>query len=361
MARMPDAAWRAEFSRRLLSWFRRNARPLPWRLNRDPYRVWVSEVMLQQTQVATVISYFERFLAAFPTIAALANAHEDDVLKLWEGLGYYRRARQLHRAAQVIQREHAGKWPRDEPMVRQLPGVGRYTAAAILSISHDTRLPILEGNTRRLYSRLMAFRGSTDGAAAQRPLWTFAEAILPLRNCGAFNQALMELGATICTPKAPRCEVCPVAALCPTNERGLQNRIPAPRRRPRVENVTEALVVVRRRGKLLLVRHAEGRRWGRMWDFVRFPTNGSTNGVAMREIRREITRRTGLVVDRCVPVTTIDHTVTRFRISLACLEATARSGRVTPASFAETCWIDPSELPNFPLSTTARRFAAQLE
>jgi A/G-specific adenine glycosylase len=374
---MPDRAWKDAFARRLLSWFRRHARPLPWRASRDPYRVWVSEVMLQQTQVATVIPYFESFLSAFPTIAALAEAREDDVLKRWEGLGYYRRARQLHTSARIIQREHAGEFPRDEPLVRQLPGIGRYTAAAILSIAHDTRLPILEGNTQRVYSRLMALRASTEGTAAQRPLWAFAESILPLRKCGAFNQALMELGATICTPKAPRCDLCPVAALCPTHQRGLQDSIPGPRRRPRVENVTEVLVAIRRRGKILLVRHFEGRRWGRLWDFVRFPltptrsvseahssrtpTRSASEEHAIREIRRQITRRTGLVVERCIPVTTIKHTVTRFRISLACLEATAQRGRVTPASFAETRWIDPSELPNFPLSTTARRFAAQLE
>ena len=364
MARMPDAAWRAEFSRRLLRWFRGHARPLPWRVNRDPYRVWVSEIMLQQTQVATVIPYYERFLRAFPTLPVLAAAHEDEVLKLWEGLGYYRRARQLHRAARIVHDEHHGRFPRDEPIVRKLPGIGRYTAAAILSIAHGTRLPILEGNTQRLYARLMACRENTDSSAAQRPLWAFAESILPKQNCGAFNQALMELGATVCTPKSPRCEVCPVAALCPTHQRGLAHKIPAPRRRPNVEHLTEALVVVRRRGKVLLLRHAEGRRWAQMWDFLRFPltpTRSVSEEHAHREIGRKITRQTGLVVDRCVPVTTIKHTVTRFRITLACFEATAKSGRVKSASFADTCWIDPSDLPEFALNTTARRLAGQLK
>src|SRR5688572_15406931 len=172
MARMAKSDWRAAFRRRLLAWFRTSARPLPWRRDRDPYRVWLSEVMLQQTQVATVIPYYERFLAAFPTIAALAAADEDAVLVLWEGLGYYRRARQLHRAARMIESDHGGRFPRDEPSVRLLPGVGRYTAAAILSISFDARLPILEGNTQRLYSRILAFRGPTDTTAGRQRLWS---------------------------------------------------------------------------------------------------------------------------------------------------------------------------------------------
>jgi A/G-specific adenine glycosylase len=260
----------------------------------------------------------------------------------------------------MIEHEHAGEFPTDEPAVRRLPGVGRYTAAAILSITRDERLPILEGNTQRLYARLMALRGATDDVATQSRLWSFAESILPRKHCGAFNQALMELGATICTPRSPRCDVCPVSMLCAANRRGLADRIPPPRRRPAVEQVNEALVVVRRRGKILLVRYHENGRWGRLWDFLRFPVNGSTGDAAIREIERQITAQTGLVVDRCAAVMTINHTVTRFRITLACYETDADRGRPKAKKFAEARWIAAAELSTFPLNKTARRLSNQI-
>ena len=209
--------------------------------------------MLQQTQVATVRAYFERFMATLPTLAALAAAEEDQVLRLWEGLGYYRRARQLHRAAKNVVAEHAGRFPRDPAAVRRLPGIGRYTAGAILSIAFDAAEPILEANTVRLLSRLLALRGDPSRAAEQQVLWEAAESLLPRRGAGTFNQALMELGSRVCQPRNPDCPRCPVAMLCPTHHAGLQDRIPARRRKPATEAVREAAVIVRRRGRVLLV------------------------------------------------------------------------------------------------------------
>ncbi len=227
---LPGTDWKRTFRRRLLAWYRRHARDLPWRRTRDPYAVWVSEIMLQQTQVATVESYFPRFMAALPTIQTLAAAGEDDVLRLWEGLGYYRRARQMHAAARKIVSDFAGEFPRQTDDVRGLPGIGRYTAGAILSIAFDAREPIVEANTLRLLARLLAFREDPLGGSGQRLLWHFAEDLLPQRDSGAFNQALMELGSMVCTPRQPRCEACPVAELCPTRLQGLQEVIPRPRR-----------------------------------------------------------------------------------------------------------------------------------
>ena len=227
-ATLPDPPWRQRFRRRLLAWYRRHARDLPWRRHGEPYPIWVSEIMLQQTQVATVRGYFERFMAAFPTIHSLARADEHDVLRLWEGLGYYRRARQMHQAARTIVAEHGGRFPRDAEAVRRLPGIGRYTAGAILSIAFDAREPILEANTIRLLARLLAYSGDPRSAAGSKRLWQMAEALLPRRNAGRFNQALMELGSEVCLPKSPKCDACPVAALCPTRAAGLQDRIPAP-------------------------------------------------------------------------------------------------------------------------------------
>ena len=263
MARMPDALTaprivpleiapsRQRFRRRLLAWFARHRRDLPWRRNRDPYSVWLSEVMLQQTQVATVVPYYERFLAHYPHVHALAAAGERDVLRLWEGLGYYRRARQLHRAAQRIVAEHGGEFPRDLDAVRSLPGIGRYTAGAIVSIAFDLPAPILEANTIRLLTRLLGYDGDPLGAAGQALLWQTAAALLPRREAGNFNQALMELGSLVCTPRGPDCPSCPVQTLCAARRTGREHELPRPRARPATTAVREAAVVIFRRGKVL--------------------------------------------------------------------------------------------------------------
>ena len=201
---VPAGPWRRSFRRRLLAWYDAHARDLPWRrADGDPYAVWLSEIMLQQTQVATVKAYFERFLAAMPTVEKLAAADEHDVLRLWEGLGYYRRARQLHQAARLICSRHGGRFPRDIDQLRRLPGIGRYTAGAILSIAFDQPQPILEANTSRLFSRLLAWSGDAASTAGQKLGWAMAEAVVPRRHPGRFNQALMELGAR-CASRAGR-------------------------------------------------------------------------------------------------------------------------------------------------------------
>src|SRR5262245_37625348 len=265
-----DPLGRHRFAQRLRAWFRRHARDLPWRRTRDPYAVWVSEIMLQQTQVATVVPYFERFLWRFPTVQALAQADEQDVLRLWEGLGYYRRARQLHRAARQVGSEYGGEFPRDRQAACRLSGIGRYTAGAILSLALDAREPILEANTLRLWSRLLAYRGDPRGTAGQRVLWAAAEQALPRRGVGAFNQALMELGAKVCRARQPACGSCPVAAFCEARRRGLQHAVPRAAARPRIESVREAMIAVWHGRRVLIVRRADAARWGGLWDFPRF-------------------------------------------------------------------------------------------
>jgi len=209
-----DAAWRGRVRRRLLGWFNQNARDLPWRRDPTPYRVWVSEIMLQQTQVATVIPYYNRFLNSFPTVEALAESDEMTLLGHWEGLGYYRRARSMHAAARKIVDQHDGKFPEQYDDVLALPGIGRYTAGAILSISRDQRLPVLEGNTQRVFSRWVSMRGVIGETATTNLLWKIAESMLPRKGAGDFNQAAMELGALICTAKNPRCPECPLSRIC---------------------------------------------------------------------------------------------------------------------------------------------------
>src|SRR4051794_9346095 len=253
--------------RRLLAWFDKHRRDLPWRQDRDPYRIWVSEVMLQQTTVAAVVPYFERFLAAFPTLADLAAADEQDVLKLWEGLGYYRRARHLHQAARRLTAEHGDALPDDPAVWRELPGVGRYILGAVLSQAFDRRLPIVEANSLRVLCRLFGYAGDPRGGEGQRWLWETAAKVLPAKRAGDFNQALMELGALVCTPAAPRCGDCPLAGECEARKRGLQEVIPRKADRPDVTEVRGGARGVRRGSRVLLVqRPADARRWANMWE-----------------------------------------------------------------------------------------------
>jgi A/G-specific adenine glycosylase len=331
---------------------------MPWREHPAPYRVWLSEVMLQQTQVATVIPYFERFVARFPDAASLAAAQESEVLRLWEGLGYYRRARQLHKAAKEIVERHGGDFPRDREAVRALPGIGRYTAGAILSIAFGLREPILEANTKRVLSRLLAYRGDPEKGEGQELLWRFAEDLLPRTKVSAFNQSLMELGSEICTPRSPACGACPIAPLCPTRERGLQAQIPPPRKRPKIEAVTEAAVVIRRRGAVLLRQRQEGERWAGLWDFPRYAIQTRSNDVA-GEIASAVRETAGLTIQPTRHLATLRHGVTRFRITLHCWEARLLSGR-TSGKHDRMEWIRPGELPDYPLSVTGRKISRLL-
>ncbi len=346
--------------RRLLNWFRRHQRQLPWRATRDPYAIWISEVMLQQTQVATVIDYFQRFLARFPRIEDLAAAPEQEVLQLWEGLGYYRRARQLHAAAQTVVREHAGRFPSDSHSVRQLPGIGRYTAGAVLSIAFDLPEPILEANTIRLFSRLLGYSGDPRTTAGQARLWQAAEAWLPPRGAGEWNQALMELGSLVCTVREPACQVCPLAQACLAHRQGRQCEIPLAAAPPRRESLREAALVVVRRGRVLLLRNPRARRWAGLWDF---PRAGLANGepTAWAEsIRREVADLTGLEISVGEPIIVLRHGVTRFRITLECRWGTLLRRLGPPPGETELAWVAPDQFGQYPLNVTGRKLAAEV-
>jgi A/G-specific adenine glycosylase len=341
--------------RQLLSWFQRHQRDLPWRRTRDPYAIWVSEIMLQQTQVGTVIPYFERFLAAFPTVAALARAQEEDVLRLWEGLGYYRRARHLYQAARQVVAEYDGAIPKDPDALRQLPGLGRYSVGAILSLAFDLRLPIVEANSRRVLCRLFGYRGDPLRGAGARWLWQVAEEILPRRRVGDFNQALMELGALVCFPAAPRCSSCPVAKLCVARQQGLQERIPPRPPSPTMIEMEEVAVVVRRGRRVLLVqRPAAASRWASMWEFPHGPASRREPRSSARVLARELT---GVDVDIERPLLTLRHAVTRHRIRIDCFSGRYRTGRFQSAFYQQGRWVEPAMLASFPVSAPQRRLA----
>jgi A/G-specific adenine glycosylase len=262
-----------EFAPALLRWYATDGRKdLPWQRERTPYRVWVSEIMLQQTQVTTVLGYFERFMTRFPGVRELAAARPDEVLHLWSGLGYYARARNLQRAAQIIVREHGGRFPQTLDEVMALPGIGRSTAGAILALSRDERHPILDGNVKRVLARCFAVEGYPGEPQVERRLWQLATDCTPSGQCADYTQAIMDLGATLCTRSKPACLLCPVTALCLARRNDSQSRYPAPRprkSRPR----REVWVVLARRGrKVLIERRPPAGIWGGLWGLPEFPT-----------------------------------------------------------------------------------------
>jgi len=256
------------FAQRLLAWYDSHGRKdLPWQRDATPYRVWVSEVMLQQTQVVTVIPYFERFMARFPGVAALAAAPLDEVLALWSGLGYYSRARNLHRAAGLIVAEHGGVFPRALEQVMALPGVGRSTAGAILALSLGQRHPILDGNVRRVLARYHAIDGWPGQAGVERLLWQRAEEHTPAERVAHYTQAIMDLGATLCSRGRPRCDACPQAAGCQARSGGEPTRYPAPRPRKALpERRVTFMLVTNARGEILLERRPPSGIWGGLWS-----------------------------------------------------------------------------------------------
>jgi A/G-specific adenine glycosylase len=344
--------------RQLLAWFRTNARPLPWRTNRDPYRIWISEVMLQQTQVVTVIPYFERFLRQFPTLHHLTQADEQAILRLWEGLGYYRRARDLHRAAKQLDENEYKTIPDEPEFVRSLPGFGRYTTNAVLSQAYDRRLPILEANSQRVLCRLFGIEQNPKESAVQAKLWQLAESLLPRKSVGNFNQALMELGALVCTPSKPSCGNCPLRQHCRANLLDRQDEIPMRARPADIVAVTEVAVIVQMKDRLLLVQRPDKGRWAKMWEF---PHHACEAKESPEAAARRLLATLGIHGDSLGEIATIRHSVTHHRITMTCLQIKHRNGSPQPDLYANAVWIRVKDLPNYPLSTPQRKLARLLE
>jgi A/G-specific adenine glycosylase len=319
----------AAFRNRLLGWFRHFQRELPWRRNKDPYRIWLSEIMLQQTRVAAVIPYYERFLEHFPDVRALAEAPEEEVLRLWSGLGYYGRARNLQAAAKAVVAKHDGKFPRDPGAALELPGIGPYTLAAILSIAHDAKLAVLDGNVARVIARLEAVRGDLREGGRWQKLQASADTLLDRKAPGDWNQAVMELGATLCTPRTPQCLLCPVEKFCKARELGLQDAIPDKRKKRATEEITLAAgVFLDARGQTLLLPPPRGSHGhathadvaplvSKMWHFptiaVRQDATGELREFLARAFATEL-KNTKLIL---VPLSKASHAVTFRAITLA--------------------------------------------
>jgi A/G-specific adenine glycosylase len=259
-----------DFSTRILDWYGKHARSLPWRIpagGGDPYAVWVSEIMLQQTRVETVIPYYERWLALFPSVSALAEAPEQSVLSAWEGLGYYSRARNLHKAAKMVVSEFGGQIPRDVMQLRRLPGIGRYTAAAIASIAFNQDIATLDGNLRRVFARVFDVSAPADSPLGEGILWALAESQLPKGRAGDYSQALMDLGATICLPKNPLCLLCPLNELCQARALGIQEQRPVLKPKAAVPHKLKAAAVIVQDGLALLCQRPANGLLGSLWEF----------------------------------------------------------------------------------------------
>jgi A/G-specific adenine glycosylase len=360
----------------LPKWFRANARDLPWRHDRSPYRVWLSEMMLQQTQVETVIPYFHRFLARFPTIDDLAAAPLGDVLKLWEGLGYYARARNLHKAAYVVVEELHGEWPRTVEGLMALPGIGRYTAGAIASLAFDAHAPVLDGNVIRVLCRLFAIERDPKDAKVREELWALAESLLPRSadigmsaarhrdavprgTAGEFNEALMELGALICIPRNPKCNVCPLAKYCEAKKRGLQDQLPIKTKRKPLPHFDVTAAVIRQNGRLLIAQRPLGGRLGGLWEF---PGGKVEPDETLPQcLRREIKEELGVHIKVGKPIMSIDHAYTHFKITLHAFECELVSGKPQALQVEDFKWVRMSELKKFAFAKTDLRIIEALQ
>ncbi|MBL8260633.1 MAG: A/G-specific adenine glycosylase [Candidatus Competibacteraceae bacterium] len=314
----------AEFGRRVLGWFDAHGRKgLPWQQNPTPYRVWVSEIMLQQTQVATVAPYYRRFMERFPTIRALADAELDEVLSLWAGLGYYARARNLHRAARAVRDRHGGEMPADMARIQALPGIGRSTAGAILALAFGQRQAILDGNVKRLLARFAAVDGWPGQPAVAARLWELAERYTPVERVAEYTQAMMDLGALICAARRPRCDRCPLMAACLARAQGRETALPSPKPRRALPVRSTRMVLVRSAdGEVLLERRPPAGIWGGLWSFPECPAE-----VSVADWCQD---RFGLEVEVERPWKVLRHTFSHFHLDITPVPARVREagGRV---------------------------------
>ncbi|HUP91786.1 MAG TPA: A/G-specific adenine glycosylase [Solimonas sp.] len=340
------------FAGRLLDWFDRHGRhDLPWQHPREPYRVWLAEIMLQQTQVATVVPYFERFLARFPSVSELAQAKLDDVLHLWAGLGYYARARNLHRCAQAIVAQHGGEFPRTLEEMQALPGIGRSTAAAILAQAFGQRHAILDGNVRRVLARHGAVEGWTAQPAVQRALWALAEKHLPEARLADYTQAIMDLGATVCLARKPLCTQCPLGADCVALQQDRVAELPSPRpRRARARRTTLMLLLENARGEILLERRPPAGVWGGLWCLPMADAGADWRGVCRTRFGCDAAQATQLPEFR--------HVFTHFDLDI--LPLRVRVGSAAAAD-AATCWTTIGAPPAVGVPAPVRRLLQSLQ
>ncbi len=335
----------SDFARRLIAWHRANGRHnLPWQNTRDPYRVWLSEIMLQQTQVATVIPYYEKFLARFPTLEALAAAPIDSVMGLWSGLGYYARARNLHACAQTILREHGGEFPHDAETMAKLPGIGRSTANSIAAFCFGAREPILDGNVKRVLTRQFGIEGFPGRPAVEKQLWALAGSLLPRKNVGIYNQAQMDLGSLVCTRSKPLCDECPVCSSCVAKKSGRVAELPAKKPKAAIPERKATLLMLVHQGSVLLELRPPSGIWGGLLSLPELPPNADASAYAKAKF--------GCRPGKWLELPLLTHTFTHFRLHISTLRAKVKhEPRITENAQR---WIDLNELAEAPLPAPIR-------
>lgn len=345
MNTIPGTALAGRFQNQLIDWYHTEFRDLPWRRTKNAYAIWVSEIMLQQTQVKTVIPYYERFLQRFPALKDLAQSDLSDLLKIWEGLGYYARARNMRKAAQVILKHHKGIFPNTLKAVKALPGVGTYTAAAILSIAFDQDLPVVDGNVNRVLCRVFRIDVDPKSPSGKKKMHELAEQMLARGRAGIYNQALMELGALICTPRSPKCQLCPVSELCEARLHGERDKYPVKSPKPKRPHYPIAAGLVWNETKLLIDRRRENAMLGGLWEF---PGGKIKPGETPQQaVQREVMEELGIVVHVDDFFITVEHGYTHFTITLHVYNCHYMSGEPQPLGCADWKWVKPQQLPDF--------------
>jgi A/G-specific adenine glycosylase len=357
-----DDCWRdfplEELRRSLLNWYGKQGRDLPWRKTEDPYAIWVSEIMLQQTQVKTVLPYYERWLERFPTLQSLAAAEQQEVMMLWQGLGYYARARNLHRAAQKVVADYDGQLPAHMEAILTLPGIGKTTAGGILSAAFRQPWPILDGNVKRVLARLSGLSVPTKYALSF--LWKGSEQLLCPDDPKAFNQALMDLGATVCTPKQPACLLCPWSRICQAHRLNLQSTIPmSETRNPLPHKRIGVAVIWNAQGQILIDKRPQSGLLGGLWEFPggKVEPNETLAECVVREIREEL----GIVIEALEHFMTIEHAYTHFKVTLAVHHCRHLSGQPQTLECDEAKWVTLDELDQYPFPTANRKIIAALQ
>ena len=346
-----------ELRRSLLNWYTHQGRELPWRNTSDPYAIWVSEIMLQQTQVKTVLPYYQRWLEHFPTIQSLAEAEQQAVLMLWQGLGYYARARNLHKAAQKVMSDYGGQFPTQIEEVLKLPGIGQTTAGGILSSAFHQALPILDGNVKRVLARLAGLLIPTKYALSF--LWQGSEILLDPNNPKAFNQALMDLGATVCTPKQPACLLCPWSNVCQAHHLNLQSVIPmSETREPIPHKLIGVAVIWNEQGQILIDKRPQSGLLGGLWEFPggKLEPNETLAECVVREIQEEL----GIDIEVLEHFMTLDHAYTHFKVTLSVHHCRHVSGEPQPIECDEVKWVTLDELDRYPFPTANQKIIAAL-
>jgi A/G-specific adenine glycosylase len=348
-----------QFQKKLLSWYDLKARPLPWRKTRDPYLIWISEVMLQQTQVKTVEAYYRRFIDRFPSVKELARAAPDEVMKSWEGLGYYGRARHLHRAAREVVDRFGGLIPDTLEELISLPGIGRYTAGAILSIAFGKREAVLDGNVIRVLSRMFHITEDIRKSSTGKLLWSLSESLLPKRRLRDYNQALMELGALVCRIRNPACSDCPISGICEAKRLSIQQELPVKSRRKPVPHYQVTAGIIWDGDRLLITRRPPKGLLGGLWEFPggKLEPDESLEDCLKREIREEL----GIDIDVGACLTSVEHAYTHFKITLHAFECRYQGGRIQLIGVDDYRWILPRELDGFALPAADHKIIDMLK